>query len=96
MEHDGCVGCKYENEDANSKHCLGCKQNATDKYTPMTNADKIRNMSDEELAELLANQVLNALHFYCGTETFEKIDFKKSIEVDMKLDWLRSDTVKEF
>lgn len=62
----------------------------------VTNADRIRNMNDEELAELLANQVLNALHFYCGTETFEKIDFRKSIEVDMKLDWLRSNEVIKF
>ena len=53
MEHDGCVGCKYENEIPDSKYCMGCKQNAIDKYTPMTNADKIRSMSDEELAELL-------------------------------------------
>lgn len=55
MEHDGCVGCKYENEDFNSKHCLGCTQNAIDKYKPMTNADKIRSMSDEELAEFMVN-----------------------------------------
>ena len=39
MEHDGCVRCKYENESADSKYCLGCKQNAIDKYTPMTNFD---------------------------------------------------------
>lgn len=31
----------------------GCKQNAVDKYTRMTNADRIRSMSDEELAEWL-------------------------------------------
>ena len=62
----------------------------------MTNGDKIRSMTDNELAVLMANQILNALHFYCGTEAFEKIDFRKSIEVDMKLDWLRSDIVKEF
>lgn len=53
MEHDGCVGCKYENESPDSKYCMGCKQNAIDKYTPMTNADKIRSMNDEELAEFL-------------------------------------------
>ena len=47
MEHDGCVGCKYEKESPDSKYCMGCKQNAIDKYTPMTNADKIRSMSDE-------------------------------------------------
>lgn len=51
MEHDGCVGCKYEHESADSKYCLGCKQNAIDKYAPMTNADRIRSMTDEELAE---------------------------------------------
>lgn len=53
MEHDGCVGCKYENESPDSKYCLGCKQNAIDKYTPMTNADRIRSMSDEELAKFI-------------------------------------------
>ena len=53
MEHDGCVGCKYESESVESKYCMGCKQNAIDKYEPMTNADKIRSMSDEELAEFL-------------------------------------------
>ena len=49
MEHDGCVKCKYESEPETSAHCVGCKQNAIDKYTPMTNADKVRNMNDEEL-----------------------------------------------
>ena len=39
MEHDGCVGCKYEKESPDSKYCLGCKQNAIDKYVPKTNFD---------------------------------------------------------
>ena len=51
MEHDGCKGCKYEKCSMESKECQGCKQNAVDKYTRMTNADRIRSMSDEELAE---------------------------------------------
>lgn len=38
MEHDGCKGCK---------------QNAVDKYTKMTNADRIRSMSDEELTKII-------------------------------------------
>lgn len=50
MEHDGCKGCKYEHCSPDSKECQGCKQNAVDKYTRMTNADRIRSMSDEELA----------------------------------------------
>ena len=55
MEHDGCVGCKYELEPEDSKYCLGCKQNAVDKYAPMTNADRIRSMTDEELAYYLCD-----------------------------------------
>ena len=51
MEHDGCKLCKYENCSMESKGCMGCKQNAVDKYTRMTQADRIRSMSDEELAE---------------------------------------------
>lgn len=53
MEHDGCKLCKYENCSMESKECIGCKQNAVDKYIRITNADRIRSMSDEELAELL-------------------------------------------
>ena len=53
MEHDGCKGCKYEHCSPESKECQGCKQNAVDKYTRMTQADRIRSMSDEELAEWL-------------------------------------------
>ena len=53
MKHDGCKLCKYENCSMESKECIGCKQNAVDKYTRMTNADRIRSMSDEELAEWL-------------------------------------------
>lgn len=56
MKHDGCKLCKYENCSIESKECVGCKQNAVDKYTRMTNADRIRSMSDEELAEFMANK----------------------------------------
>ena len=53
MEHDGCKLCKYENCSMESKECIGCKQNAVDKYTRMTQAERIRSMSDEELAEFI-------------------------------------------
>ena len=56
MEHDGCKGCKHEKCGEDSKECMGCKQNAVDKYTRMTQADHIRSMSDEELAEFMANK----------------------------------------
>ena len=53
IEHDGCVGCKYEHEDEASPHCDKCTQNSTDKYMPVSNADRIRGMSDEELAKFI-------------------------------------------
>lgn len=55
-EHDGCKGCRYELQDEHLEpcfHCDGTKQG--DRYTRMTNADRIRSMSDEELAEFLCN-----------------------------------------
>jgi hypothetical protein len=55
IEHDGCVGCKYEHEDEASPHCDKCTQNSTDKYMPVSNADRIRGMSDEELARWLVD-----------------------------------------
>ena len=54
MEHDRCNGCAYENESVTGKHCVYCdgtKQG--DMYKRATNADRIRSMSDEELAEFL-------------------------------------------
>ena len=57
MEHDGCKLCKYENCSMESKECIGCKQNSIDKYKRMTKADRIRSMSDEELAEFILSQV---------------------------------------
>lgn len=49
--HDGCRNCKYELQDEHLEpcfHCDGTKQG--DKYISMTNADRIRAMSDAELA----------------------------------------------
>lgn len=57
IEHDGCVGCKHERESEVSPSCIGCKQNAIDKYERITNADRIRSMSDEELAVWLKRTV---------------------------------------
>ena len=53
MGHDGCEGCKYERLIETDGPCAHCKQNATDNYTRKTNADRIRNMTDKELAEFL-------------------------------------------
>jgi hypothetical protein len=54
-EHDGCSGCKYEHEPAESTYCTGCTQNAIDKYTIATTADKVRQLCDEKFLEFLAD-----------------------------------------
>jgi hypothetical protein len=48
-----CETCKYQSKTEHEEPCKGCTHNATDNYEPMTNADRIRSMSDEELAEFL-------------------------------------------
>lgn len=59
-EHDGCKKCKYECLEDDKEPCKGCKQNATDNYEPMTNADRIRQMSDAELAGWVIDITIDA------------------------------------
>ena len=82
MERDGCVGCKYEHEDLDSQYCIGCKQNAIDKYKRMTNADKIRSMSDAELAKFLTSATDDAQR-----DALTHCDYQW-------LDWLQSESEK--
>ena len=59
-EHDGCKGCAYVSRGEHEVPCIKCMQNASDNYKRMTNADRIRSMSDEEL-----------LDFICSIETYD-------------------------
>lgn len=54
-----CNTCKKQNNEA---ICFRCKDGS--EYIKQTNADKIRAMSDEELAEFLHNYV-NHTCLYC-------------------------------
>lgn len=60
-EHDGCKGCAYVYRGEHEAPCIKCAQNASDNYKRMTNADRIRSMSDEELAEYLLNSCDNPI-----------------------------------
>ena len=54
--YNGCNRCKYDNKQPNEYPCIECMHNrGIDHYKPMTNADRIRNMTDEELALFLIN-----------------------------------------
>ena len=67
IEKSGCHGCRYGDWDADGCTCkldgllvpdprIGCKYRKADEDKPMTNGDKIRAMTDEELAALIANE----------------------------------------
>lgn len=55
-EHNGCVGCSYEDRNCHEEPCFSCYgTKLRDNYKRATNADRIRKMSDEELADFLEN-----------------------------------------
>ena len=88
MEHDGCKLCKYENCSMESKECMGCKQNAVDKYKRMTQADRIRSFSDDELAEFIEQVSTDSMETISfGTKEYEEIWEHK----ETALQWLQSE-----
>lgn len=54
-DYRSCDNCAYTNISMGDYPCNECIRNATDKWKSLTNADKIRSMGDEELAEFLVN-----------------------------------------
>ena len=89
MEHDGCKGCKYEHCEDDSKYCNGCKQNAVDKYTRMTNADRIRSFSDEKLAKFLSE---NTNCDCCNIQCPDKLNCPSMSSCYCRhLEWLQSE-----
>lgn len=86
MRDNGCSGCKYEHLKGSEKPCCDCANMHMDKYEPITNADRIRNMSDEEL-----------LDFICSIETYDEGSVK-TIENGVSMhtvtevrEWLQSE-----
>ena len=53
-----CTNCRYDREGVPSMHCHGCYNHSNHEPMPQTNADRIRAMSDEELAEILFGSCL--------------------------------------
>lgn len=45
-----CDTCKYKMSDSNAMPCIRCIHQSLDRYETETNGDKIRRMTDEELA----------------------------------------------
>lgn len=81
----GAMFCGYYDERTwENESCLAWK----DKDEPKTKADRIRSMSDEELAEFLRPVKCVDCHLLdCGVE---EMNFKKTCE-ERILDWLREE-----
>lgn len=80
-----CATCKRSSKADGWVACANCIHNNSrkDRYEPLTNGDRIRNMTDEELAQLL-----NTGTFIC--EGLKDIcEYMPGCEVCM-LAWLRS------
>ena len=89
-EHNGCVGCSYEDRNCHEEPCFSCYgTKPRDNYKRATNADRIRKMSDEELAEFIKE--LND----CCLAGAGKVDCSMNRDCThcklVVLDWLKSE-----
>lgn len=94
MKNKGCDTCKYEHCNNQDYPRNKCVNSYLYKYEPKTNADRIRNMSDEELADWLHNMC----DFEKDEEPYKSIynlDTEKEEEIHDSygslLEWLRSE-----
>lgn len=62
-EYQGCDKCKHTQKEPTEMPCSECVHNkAIDHYKPMTNADRIRNMTDEELVKFMDSVICSATY----------------------------------
>ena len=80
-EFESCMNCKHTTKKETDFPCNECKHgvNVKDHYKPRSNADRIRSMSDEELAEFLTG-----ITDYIQEGYMEKIDYEWA-------EWLESE-----
>ena len=103
MEHDECKGCKYESQSQHLEPCISCDGTKTgDHYKKITHGDKIRAMSDGELAELLYSfQNLEDKLKFCKNKDVctDILDDGKEIPDNMckecLVEWLQSEYERE-
>lgn len=76
---EDCPHCVFEKTESN---CQGCFEGSHYKPKPVTNADRIRSMTDEELATWLTA---------CLWGEARDVPFLLSCTVDKWLDWLKED-----
>ena len=82
-EKNDCSTCLYMTEPSSGLHCGKCTHNYVNWYKPMTNGQKVRMMSDRELAEFLMSDM-------CYTMCCDKFECDGTDCVKIMETWLSS------
>lgn len=99
-EYEGCDKCKAVGKDRTEFPCSRCIHNAIDHYKPMTNADRIRNMTDDELAIFINATRCDALYGsdceqpYCEGMCGNSCNTEKHIDKQL-LKWLKAEAKED-
>ena len=90
MAEYNCINCKYGNTTDDFEHCGNCDKGS--EFVKMTNADRIRSMSDEELADFLEEFKVCT---YCKYNDEDRCRFENPCTHDfagiMAYEWLKSE-----
>lgn len=99
IKKSSCHGCRYADWDADGCTCkldgllvwnpaVGCKYRKADEDKPLTNGDRIRAMTDEELAEWFD------LHGECNTCAYHPAQCKTECN-EGHLKWLKQEVSED-
>ena len=80
-ETNHTCNCKHNRSSRDNEPCCRCD-------SKHTNADRIRNMSDEELAEFMSE---NTSYYYCGVRCKDRPKSPTESSCFMWLEWLQSE-----
>ena len=80
-ETNHTCNCKHNSNSRDNEPCCRCDSRKT-------NADRIRNMSDEELAEFMSE---NTSYYYCGVRCKDRPKSPTESSCFMWLEWLQSE-----
>ena len=81
---ESCETFKYQNKAEHEDPCKNCTHNATDNYEPLTNADRIRNMTDEELEEWLTTITNDAQRAIAESQCFVDYQWKEWLQSEVE------------
>ena len=95
-EFESCNQCKFDGRSTHEFPCNECVHNAREHFRPKSNADRIRSMSDEELAKenlyFISEGALKEGFHYTGLDGRYYKTGEEAFMANMR--WLKSE-VKE-